>query len=145
MARGSINLLTDGGETFIPLFITLSTPWEGHPGAMVGLDRSPVVLPCWYDMSPGSPYITSLSNTPLSPGIRHYLLFGYQGKSAIFTEGNTDGTLPLASMLSLEMQENATKVYGFNENHAGILTSPDVASRLNRILSLLHSSDINTE
>jgi hypothetical protein len=52
----------------------------------------------------------------------------------MMTEGNTDGTLPLASMLDLGMQASAVNVFGFNETHGGILDSPDVSDRLRRIL-----------
>jgi pimeloyl-ACP methyl ester carboxylesterase len=138
VARGCINRLTAEGKTYVPLFVTLSTPWQGHPGAEVGLRHSPVIIPCWYDVSPGSPYIDALQRTRLPAGTAYYLLFGYRGGSALFAGGgNTDGTLPLASMLDPAMQEAAVKVYGFDDDHAGILSDPAAALRLTRILSEL--------
>lgn len=137
VSRGFINRLTEQGKPCVPLFVTLSTPWQGHPGARVGRDRSPVVIPSWYDMSPGSPYIDSLTRTPLPAGTRYYLFFSYRGGKALMTDGNTDGTLPIASMLDLGMQEAAARVTGFNEDHASILQSPDVSFRLGRILDTL--------
>ncbi len=134
VARGAINRLAADGNAFVPLFVTLSTPWQGHPGAGLGVEHSPVVLPCWFDVSPGSPYLEALRQTPLPATTAYYLLFSYRGGSAMMTEGNTDGTLPLASMLDLGMQESAVNVFGFNETHGGILDSPDVSDRLNRIL-----------
>ena len=134
VARGFINRLTADGQTFVPLFVSISSPWQGHPGAGVGVQRSPVILPCWYDVAPGSPYLDSLRQTPLPAGTAYYLLFSYRGSSALMTDGNTDGTLPLSSMLDLGMQESALNVFGFNEPHSGILESPDVSARLNRIL-----------
>ncbi len=133
VARGSINRLTSDGQFFIPLFVSISSPWQGHPGAGLGVEHSPVILPCWYDMSPGSPFLDALQKTPLPSGTRHYLLFGYRGGKALMTEGNTDGTLPLASMLDLAVQGSAVKVFGFNETHNGILESPDVSACLTRI------------
>jgi len=134
VARGFINRLTADGQTFIPLFVSISSPWQGHPGAGLGVEHSPVILPCWFDMSPGSPFLDALLKTPLPSGTGHYLLFGYRGGKALMAEGNTDGTLPLASMLDLAVQGSAAKVFGFNETHSGILESPDVSACLNRIL-----------
>lgn len=134
VARGAINRLTADGKTFVPLFVSISSPWLGHPGAGAGVEHSPVILPCWYDMSPGSPYIDSLHATPLPPGTSYCLFFGYRGSKAAFADGNTDGTLPIASMLDLSMQDSAANVFGFNENHVSILSSSDVSDRFNRIL-----------
>jgi pimeloyl-ACP methyl ester carboxylesterase len=134
VARGAINKLTQDKQSFVPLFVSISSPWQGHPGAGAGVEHSPVVLPCWFDMSPGSPYLEDLQKTPLPAGSSYYLLFGYRGGKAAFADGNTDGTLPISSMLDLGMQDNAVNVFGFNENHVSILHSADVATRLNRIL-----------
>jgi hypothetical protein len=134
VARGAINRLTEDGKTFVPLFVSISSPWQGHPGAGAGVEHSPVILPCWFDMSPGSPYIESLHKTQLPPSTSYYLLFGYRGGRAAFADGNTDGTLPISSMLDLSMQNAAVNVFGFNENHVSILHSTDVSDRLNRIL-----------
>jgi pimeloyl-ACP methyl ester carboxylesterase len=134
VARGAINRLTADGKTFVPLFVSISSPWQGHPGAGAGVEHSPVILPCWFDMSPGSPYLDALQKTPLPLTTSYYLLFGYRGGRAAFADGNTDGTLPISSMLDLGMQESAVNVFGFNENHVSILHSTDVSARLNRIL-----------
>jgi pimeloyl-ACP methyl ester carboxylesterase len=134
VARGAINRLTADGKTFVPLFVSISSPWQGHPGAGAGVEHSPVILPCWFDMSPGSPYLEELQKTPFPLGTSYYLLFGYRGGRAAFADGNTDGTLPLSSMLDLGMQDSAANVFGFNENHVSILHSTDVSARLNRIL-----------
>lgn len=65
------------------------------------------------------------------------LFFGYRGGSALFADGNTDGTLPLASMLDLAMQDRAARICGFDETHAGILNSAAVSQRLNRELAAM--------
>jgi pimeloyl-ACP methyl ester carboxylesterase len=134
VARGTINILATNGKTFVPLFVSISSPWLGHPGAGAGVEHSPVVLPCWFDMSPGSPYLEALHKTPLPPTTSYYLLFGYQGDRPAFADGNSDGTLPISSMLDIAMQNAAINVFGFNENHVSILSSKDVSFQLNRIL-----------
>ena len=68
---------------------------------------------------------------------RSVLFFGYRGGSALFADGNTDGTLPLASMLDLAMQDRAARTCGFDETHAGILDSAAVSQRLNRELAAM--------
>jgi len=137
VARDLLNRLSAQGKLSLPLFVSISSPWQGHPGAGVGVQHSPVILPCWYDMSPGSPYLEALRQTALPDKTAYYLLFGYRGDSAMMADGNTDGTLPLSSMLDPGMQNAAAKVLGFNETHASILSSPDVSARLNRILDSL--------
>ncbi len=122
------------GRLPVPLLVSISTPWQGHPGASLGVERSPVILPCWYDMSPGSHFLEAIRQRPFPAGTDYYLLAGYRGGKAMLTAGNTDGTLPLASMLDLGMQDSAVKVLVFDERHSGILDSPEVAARLNRIL-----------
>lgn len=136
VARGALNrLAADGQCDVVPLFITIATPWQGHPGAETGVDRSPVILPCWYDMSPGSPFLVSLSKTPLPPQTAYHLLFGYHGGRPLFTDDNSDGTIPLSSLLDENMQNAAAKIYGFPATHASVLRSPAVSSRVNRILA----------
>ncbi len=137
VARDLVDRLAAAGQIAVPLFVSISTPWQGHPGAAMGVEHSPVILPCWYDMSPGSPFLAAMWPQPIPPGTAYYLLFGHRGGRAMMTEGNTDGTLPLASMLDLGMQEAAIKVFGFNETHSGILQSDEVAARLNHILTTI--------
>ena len=55
----------------------------------------------------------------------------------MFADGNTDGTMPLASMLDLPMQDRASRTCGFDETHAGILDSAAVSQRLNRELDAM--------
>jgi len=135
LARSTINHLAAETHSFVPVFVTISTPWEGHPGAETGINRSPVILPCWYDMAPGSPFLADLRRTPLPPETRYHLFFGYRGDRPLFIDDNSDGTIPLSSLLDTGMQDEAVKVFGFDETHATILRSPTVAARLAQILA----------
>lgn len=136
VARGAINRLNGEGKSFVSLFVSISAPWNGHPGAATGIEHSPAIIPCWYDMAPGSPFLRSLQTTPLPAGTRYFLLFSHRGGSAMLAaDENSDGTLPLASMLEPGMQECAEKVIGFNESHTSILNSEEVSKRLNEILA----------
>ena len=51
---------SNAGAAKIPLFVTISTPWDGHKGAEIGVKRSPVVVRVWEDMSPGSEYLRDI-------------------------------------------------------------------------------------
>ena len=57
VARGFIQQNTaSGANHYLRLFVSVSTPWEGHKGARAGVERSPVVMPAWIDLQPGSEY-----------------------------------------------------------------------------------------
>jgi pimeloyl-ACP methyl ester carboxylesterase len=115
----------------VPVFISISSPWNGHTAAADGVEYSPVVAPMWEDMAPGSAFLKALPETPLPPECGHFLLFGYRGRGG---EAN-DGTVTVESELSMPIQREATRVMGFNETHIGILRSDEVAAKVNAILT----------
>lgn len=123
VARRAVQLLAGGGGTDRQcLFLTLGTPWDGHPSAAKGIDRSPVVAPVWRDMAPGSPYLQMLFSTPLPAHINQWLLVSYGGNSRFLPQPN-DGVVPLASELREAAQDEATHLYLLNDSHVGILHS----------------------
>jgi pimeloyl-ACP methyl ester carboxylesterase len=107
----------------IPLFVTMATPWGGHRGAQIGVRTSPVVVEVWRDMAPGSEYQRSLYATPLPADVRYHLLFTYN-----------DETIPLSSQLLPQAQREATRLYGFNQTHMGVLRDAGVSSLLDELL-----------
>ena len=135
LSRGFINKFVEAGDTeTIGLFITLSTPWHGHAKAQAGVDRAPIVVPVWYDLAPGSPYLDSLFDSSTPDCFPYYLLFSYRGKTSIRPRENSDGTVTLSSQLSLPAQEAAEQMLGFNEDHTSILRSEIVSGYINQIL-----------
>ena len=54
--QGITNYIKGTERNDIPLFVSISTPWGGHPTAKPGLENSPVVIPSWRDMEPGSAF-----------------------------------------------------------------------------------------
>lgn len=118
---------------FIQGFISISTPWNGHSWARHGVERAPATIPSWIDMVPGSDYQRKLFSSRLDPQIASYLLFGYRGDSPLLSENN-DGTVSLASQLALPAQQEARKVYGFNEGHTSILRSAAVVATVQELL-----------
>ncbi len=117
----------------IPAFVTLSTPWNGHSGAALGVEYSPVVAPSWRDMAPDSAFLQRLPETALPPECEYSLLFSYHGTSRFGSEAN-DGTVAVSSELSMPIQLQAARVLGFDETHTGILKSAGAAAQVNAIL-----------
>jgi pimeloyl-ACP methyl ester carboxylesterase len=137
VARAFINRAIDardGRAAGLRLFITLSTPWDGHRLAQRGVDKAPVVVPSWYDMAPGSPFLRSLLEPALPPTLAHELLFSYAGGSRLMRTAN-DGAVTLKSQLVPRAQAQARTVRGFDESHRTILRSPDVAALVNEELA----------
>ncbi len=120
-------LMRRSGGASVPLFITLSTPWGGHDAAKLGVEYAPTVVRSWYDMAPGSDYLRTLFDTGLD-GTEHHLLFSFRGESG-------DGVVTLASELRPEAQQQARKLYGFDDTHTGILEDAEVTTLVNRLLS----------
>jgi pimeloyl-ACP methyl ester carboxylesterase len=118
-----------------PMFITLSTPWQGHAGAEKGVAQSPAVVPAWRDMAPSSPFLENLWRIPLPKKTAYYLIFGYSGDFSLMINRNNDGAVSLASVLDPRAQVAAKRSFGFNEDHGGILSSPAVVRTVHTILS----------
>ncbi len=127
----------------VPLYITISTPWAGHKAAQAGVDYAPAVVYVWNDMVPQSAYLTDLFFTNddgapvhrrLPAGIQHHLLFGYKHRGAMPGECS-DSTVTLASQLYSGAQEDAIRLYGFDETHMGILESVETSRLVNRLLN----------
>jgi len=140
VTRSAINYAVEnpgsGRLVRVPALVTISSPWGGHAAALAAVEHSPVVAPSWEDMAPGSSFTGRLPKTPLPPECTYTLLFSYRGGTALGGEAN-DGTVTVASQLSMPIQRQANHVLGFDETHDTILTSDDVAAQLNATLARL--------
>lgn len=114
-------------------FISISTPWAGEPTAELGVKHSPAVVPSWHDMQPDGHFMQALFARPLPAGIDYYLLFGHRGGYSLLRP-NHDGTVTLASQLRTAAQAEARMIYGFDEDHVGILSSPQVMAQVQTLL-----------
>ncbi len=120
------------GNDAIPLFISISTPWDGHSAAEIGSKYVPEVK-VWRDLVPGSDYLKSLFAAPLPAQTRYYLLFTFNRKKGSFgTSG--DHTVTVASQLSAPAQQEAVRLIGYDDTHSGVLRDAAVSSRLNQLL-----------
>jgi len=115
-------------------FVSISTPWGGQPSAASGVKHSPAVVPSWRDIQPQGEFLHSLFARPLPPGIAHSLLFGHQDGAGVLRDAS-DGTISVASQLRPEARAGAALVMGFQESHAGILSSPEVVSEVERLFA----------
>lgn len=114
-------------------FISISTPWAGEPTAELGVKHSPAVVPSWHDMQPGGHFMQALFSRSLPAGLDYYLLFGHRGGYSLLRP-NHDGTVTLASQLRTAAQAEAKMLYGFDEDHVGILSSPQVLAQVQALL-----------
>ena len=110
-----------GGYSPVDRLITLSTPWQGHRGAEIGVRFAPSVVPSWVDMAPNSEFLRKLAQRGLPTGVPHVLMFSYHGRRSLGE--NADGAVPLSSQLDLKYQVAAEHVIGFDETHRTILSS----------------------
>lgn len=136
VSRTAIALRRAGGdEGGVSLFVTISTPWRGHDAARLGVQHSPVVVPSWNDMAPGSAFLRALRASPLPPDVAYHLFFGYRGGETLTMRENSDRSVTLQSMLDPAAQGEAVRLHGFFEDHQSILQSADVSRALGKLMA----------
>jgi pimeloyl-ACP methyl ester carboxylesterase len=124
------------------LFVSISTPWEGHAAAQEGVEHAPAVVYSWRDVAPGSAFLDALFFE--DPGVRstrrrlpgsvpHHLLFGYR-RNGSWPGPSGDGVVTESSQLRAEAQEEAAGLRGFDEDHTSILQSQGVSAYLGAVL-----------
>lgn len=112
----------------IALFISINSPMFGMKAAASGVAYSPIVVPSWRDVASESRYIERVHEWKLPTEIPYHLIFSYlDGKDG-------DGLVSLSSQLSLSLQDEAVKIYGFNAEHTGILEEPELWQLINHIM-----------
>jgi hypothetical protein len=134
VARAFIVELMEKQESVqVGTFITVSTPWGGVNTAALGIKHAPAAIPSWFDVAPDSDFLTRLYDKPLSAGVRFYLIFGVRGECSMLM-GNNDGTVEIASELDLRAQNEAERIFGFDEDHGSIIESDLVLSLIENLL-----------
>jgi len=127
----------EAGNFPIPLFISIATPWNGHAAAQLGVEHAPAAVFSWIDLAPGSRFLhelfysgvtTDAARRNLPKNLENHLLFSFIDSEA------GDGTVSLASQLRPEAQDEADRLYGFQQSHMGILSTPDTVKVLNQLL-----------
>lgn len=136
VVRRSINFYKDvPEENKISLFISIATPFGGHPEAKIGIERAPMVLPSWYNMNPEGKFILDLYTKPVPNFIEHHLFYAYGNQSTVKFGENSDGVVPISSQLHAPAQKQSTRQYGYNQGHVDILKDQEMITNMLTLIS----------
>jgi pimeloyl-ACP methyl ester carboxylesterase len=136
VARGAIQRAANLAKTnFVSHFISISTPWDGHEAAKMGVKHMNYPVPSWQDMVSGSSYLKEILSHPLPAGTRYDLIFGYKSSGGFGLPDENDGVVSLQSELVPQVQEEAASVFGLHEEHKAILNSTVTLQHIERSLS----------
>ncbi len=117
----------------VELFVTFSTPWNGHKGAAQGVKYAPAVVPSWIDMQPESDFQMGL-RVELPEEAPHHLFFGFNTKRSLLMPYSHDSVIAVSSQLAPWFQERAERIYGYDRDHVGILGDEQAARAYHQIL-----------
>ncbi len=123
----------ESNHDFVTLFISVSTPWNGHVMTEKGVRQAPAAVPSWYDMVPESDFIQSVFRRKLPKKTKYYLFFSFKGDCSLFL-ANNDGTVELSSQLDYRAQAEADKIFALNEDHGGIVFSNQYLRYMHELL-----------
>lgn len=124
----------EGNQRYIRTFITFSTPWDGHEAAAMGVKWAPTVVPSWYDMKQGSPFLDDLFDRKLKGRVNHHLFYSHHAKHSAIMPAENDGTVSVDSQLRAEAKADAASVQGYDEDHVSILSARAPLMRAKAIL-----------
>lgn len=127
------NVLDDGNR-YVHRFVSISTPWGGHEAASMGVKFGPAVVPSWRDMVTGSDFQKAVLSRPLKGRIDHLLIYGHHASRSLVLPDENDGTVSVASELVPAAKADAATVVGFDADHVGILSRPDVVQLVQEFL-----------
>ena len=134
VSRGFLQRYREGGGgAAVPLFVSISTPWDGHKGAEWGAKAPIGSARVFTDMAPGSAYLQSLYGR--DPGVPHHLLYSFRNDRTIALGEPSDGVVTVASQLRPAARQNAVEVQGYDETHMSVLEASAVSARLNALLA----------
>ena len=133
-------------ENKIKLFISLATPFGGHPGAAMGEEHGLIVLPSWRDVNPDSEFLHELYRKKIPESVKHLLVYAYHNPSTIKLQENSDGVVPLSSQLYPEAQRQSFSQFGFKATHTSIMENQEVldyvSENINKIPSIFPKSHL---
>lgn len=124
-----------GAPEYLRKFITLATPWGGYEAPGLGVGAGSVAVPGMLDLKPGSEFQTQLLERSLPESIDYHLGFSFHGSGTPGLPESNDGVVTVASQLAPAAQKQAQAIHGFNESHASILASREVADWVSEFLA----------
>jgi pimeloyl-ACP methyl ester carboxylesterase len=120
-----VDAVAQEGVNFIPTLITVSTPWGGHQAAESGIRHLKKPVPSWLDVTPNSPFLTTLYATPLPRGTTHHLIYGSIEKGPFWLKEPNDGVVTISSETDLRVKRSTTSVRHLFHEHVEILNQPE--------------------
>lgn len=123
-----------GGQKYVRLFVSLSSPWGGMDSAALGVRYAPVAMPSWIDLAPGSGFLSDLYRNRLPPNVSFYLFYGAQGGAGVALPED-DGTLTVATQRDPRVSAEAIEVLGFDADHMAIINSRAVFDEFERVIA----------
>lgn len=111
------------------MVMTINSPLYGMDSAISGVEYSPIVVPSWRDVASNSEFVRKLHEWRWPSTVPYYLIFSY------LPEKDGDRVVPLKSQLSLSLQEEAIKIFGFEAEHTAILQEPKFIEKFNEVLA----------
>jgi len=144
VARRALDDLTkEGRPSYLVGYLSLASPYGGLDSAAAGVKHAPEVVPAWRDVATGSEFLKRLHSTPLPRDLPFYVLFGWGKKDKEGPSPAGDGVVPVRSQLAMQVQESATRIVGFEETHAGILTNADARRMVMGALNAMVAAETN--
>jgi pimeloyl-ACP methyl ester carboxylesterase len=110
------------------LVMTVNSPMAGMSAATAGVKHSPIVVPSWRDVEPGSAFLQGIYDWNWPQNIPYHLVITYT------TGESGDGVVSLQSQVPLKLQLESIRMYAFNNDHVGTLNDNNFLGLLNRIL-----------
>ena len=108
--------------------MTINSPMAGMPAAASGIKHSPIVVPSWRDVEPGSEFLQVIHNWDWPKDIPYHLVVSFKdGESS-------DGVAPLQSQTPLKLQSESTRMYIFNNDHVGTLNDKKFIELFNKTI-----------
>ncbi|WP_108061441.1 lipase/acyltransferase domain-containing protein [Poseidonibacter lekithochrous] len=117
-------------ENKVELFVSIASPFGGHPAAESGEKYGLIVLPSWKDLNPNNQFIKELYKKQLPKFVNHQLFYAYKNPSILKVKSNNDGVVPLSSQLHSEAQMQSQNQFGFNSSHNDILENKNMIDLL---------------
>lgn len=134
VVREAINLM-DSESAGAITFISMASPFGGHPAAAKA-ERSPLlVLPSWRDLDPDSRFIQNLFRREAPSMVEHHLLSAFGNTKSVKFGENSDGVVPLSSQLHEPAQRQAFKQLSINTSHTGILIDESTVEYIMELIS----------
>jgi len=122
------------GTSFVPRFVSLSTPWGGHAAASGGIRHLKKPVPSWLDVAPGSQFLNEMYSERLPQGTRHLLIYGSAPGGPFWLKGENDGVVTVESETDPRMKKAATSVVHLPYGHVEILQQDKTLTETLRFL-----------